>query len=58
MSLELSLIEKEDVRELEKELNQHQNTIKRMANKMTPEQRAQYDAKIAQLQIQINQSAS
>jgi len=49
---------KRDVRELEKELNQHQNTIKRMANKMTPEQRAQYDAKIAQLQIQINQSAS
>jgi len=49
---------KKDVRELEKELNQHQNTIKRMANKMTPEQRAQYDAKIAQLQIQINQSAS
>jgi sensor histidine kinase YesM len=49
---------KKDVRELEKELNQHQNTIKRMANKMTPEQRAQYDAKIAQLQTQINQSAS
>jgi hypothetical protein len=49
---------KRDVRELKKELNQHQNTIKRMANKMTPEQRAQYDAKIAQLQTQINQSAS
>ena len=43
---------------MKKELNQHQNTIKRMANKMTPEQRAQYDAKIAQLQIQINQSAT
>jgi hypothetical protein len=49
---------KRDVRELENELNQYQNTIKRMANKMTPEQRAQYDAKIAQLQIQINQSAT
>ena len=49
---------KRDVRELEREVSEYQNTIKRMANKMTPEQRAQYDAKIAQLQIQINQSAS
>jgi hypothetical protein len=49
---------KKNVRELENELNQYQNTIKRMANKMTPEQRAQYDAKIAQLQKEINQSAT
>ena len=43
---------------MKKELNQHQNTIKRMANKMTPEQKKQYETKIAQLQIQINQSAT
>jgi hypothetical protein len=49
---------KRDVRKLEREVKEYQNTIKRMANKMTPEQRAQYDAKIAQLQIQINQSAT
>jgi len=49
---------KKNVRELENELTQYQNTIKRMANKMTPEQRAQYDAKIAQLQKEINQSAT
>ena len=49
---------KRDVRELEREVREYQNTIKRMANKMTPEQRAQYDAKIAQLQKEINQSAT
>jgi len=49
---------KRDVRELEKELRQNQNTLQRMANKMTPEQKKQYETKIAQLQIQINQSAA
>jgi hypothetical protein len=48
---------KRDVRELERELRQNQNTLQRMANKMTPEQKKQYETKIAQLQIQINQSA-
>ena len=49
---------KRDVRELERELRQNQNTLQRMANKMTPEQKKQYETKIAQLQIQINQSAT
>ena len=48
---------KRDVRELERELRQNQNTLQRLANKMTPEQKKQYETKIAQLQIQINQSA-
>jgi hypothetical protein len=48
---------KRDVRELEKELRQTQNTLQRLSNKMTPEQKKQYETKIAQLQIQINQSA-
>ena len=49
---------KRDVRELEKELRQTQTTLQRMSNKMTPEQKKQYETKIAQLQIQINQSAT
>jgi hypothetical protein len=49
---------KRDVRELKKELNQNQNTLQRLGAKMTPEQKKQYETKIAQLQIQINQSAS
>ena len=48
---------KKDVRELKKELNQNQNTLQRLGAKMTPEQKKQYETKIAQLQIQINQSA-
>jgi hypothetical protein len=50
--------EKRDVRELEKELRQTQNTLQKMANKMTPEQTKQYQTKVAQLQNQINQSAT
>jgi hypothetical protein len=49
--------DKRDVRELEKELRQTQNTLQRMASKMTPEQTKQYQTKVAQLQNQINQSA-
>jgi hypothetical protein len=49
---------KRDVRELEKELKQNQNTLQRLGTKMTPEQKKQYETKIAQLQIQINQSAT
>jgi hypothetical protein len=49
---------KRDVRELKNELKQYQNTLQRLGAKMTPEQKAQYDTKIAQLQIQINQSAT
>lgn len=49
---------KRDVRELKKELNQNQNTLQRLGDKMTPEQKKQYETKIAQLQIQINQSAA
>ena len=49
---------KKDVRDLKGELRQYQNTLQRMANKMTPEQNKQYETKIAQLQIQINQSAA
>ena len=49
---------KRDVRELKKELNQYQNTLQRLGAKMTPEQKKQYETKIAQLQIQINQSAA
>ena len=49
---------KKDVRDLKGELRQYQNTLQRMANKMTPEQKKQYETKIAQLQIQINQSAA
>jgi hypothetical protein len=50
--------EKRDVRELEKELRQAQNTLQRLGNKMTPEQTKQYQTKVAQLQNQINQSAA
>jgi hypothetical protein len=50
--------EKRDVRELEKELRQAQNTLQRLGNKMTPEQTKQYQTKVAQLQNQINQSAT
>jgi hypothetical protein len=48
---------KRDVRELERELRQNQNTLQRMGNKMTDAQKKQSETKIAQLQIQINQSA-
>jgi len=49
---------KRDVRELEKELRQTQNTLQRMGNKMTDAQKKQFDTKIAELQIKINQSAT
>jgi len=49
--------DKRDVRELEKELRQTQNTLQRLSSKMTPEQTKQYQTKVAQLQNQINQSA-
>ena len=49
---------KRDVRELERELRQNQNTLQRMGNKMTDAQKKQSETKIAQLQIQINQSAT
>jgi len=49
--------DKRDVRELEKELKQTQNTLQRLSSKMTPEQTKQYQTKVAQLQNQINQSA-